>query len=232
MAQIDGRDDVTDGGLPVDQASRRQTRLRLVYWSAGILAALCLLLAVGLRLLPVFGFEPAAILLKRLLERLGIQPPETINQWAEQAAKAPPPRRVIRFTPLPVLVERALLRIGARPPEFLRRWSRYAQLPPLAKAYNEINIGLNRLGSKPAATATPGERATKLGTIIPPVQDPAYALVQEYQVEMFGGRPADLPKAQEAAKAVRSHSIREFFRRILRRFQRSEAAERGLRSLN
>jgi hypothetical protein len=228
-ALTDNRDEATDGGAAADNAAQQHATLRFIYWMAGILAAVCLFVALGLRYLPVFGFEPAAILLKRLLERLGVQAPETVQKWAEQAGSAPPPRRIIRITPLPVLVERALMRIGARPPEFLRRWSRYVQLPPLAKAYNEINLGLNRLGSSPTITATPGERAAKLGGLIPLARDPALTLVQEYQVEMFGRRAADLPKAQEAARAVRSQSTREFFRRLLARFQRSEDAERRLR---
>lgn len=225
----DNRDEVQDGGQPVGAAERRQALLRLVYLMAGILAAICLFVGLGVRFLPVFGFEPAAVLLKRMLERIGVQPPEMVNQWAEKAANAPPPRGVIRIAPLPVLMERALVRIGARPPEFLRRWSQYVQLPPLAKAYNEINLGLRRLGASPAITATPGERAVTLGEMVPPAHDPAYNLVHEYQVEMFGRGSADLPKAQEAARSVRRQAMREFFRRILARFQRSEDSEHRLK---
>jgi hypothetical protein len=162
---------------------------------------------------------------------LGVQPPEIVQRWAQKSAEAPPPSKIIRLAPLPILLEQALLKLGARPPALLRRWASYAKLPPLARAYNEINRALARLGRRPDAVATPIERAAALTSVVPPAQEPAGHLVQEYQIETFSPRAANLLLAQESAKIIRSLSYREFLHRLLGRLQRRDD-QRGLRRLS
>jgi hypothetical protein len=170
----------------------------------------------------MFGYAPGPVLLERLLRRLGIQPPERILRWSEKASQAPPPKRVIRLDPLPVLMEKVFARIGVHPPAFIKAWASFARLPRLTKAYHEINRALARLGRQPKPTATPLERAASLGALAPVAQEPAYALVEEYQIETFSPRPADLSRAEEAAKTVRKLSYQAFMQRLLARFQRPE----------
>ncbi len=207
---------------PVDSSATSTNRTEMVYWIAGILALVCLLLAIGLRYLPVFGFAPAPILFERMLLRFGIHPPEAIQRWADQAAKASPPARVIQLSLLPVMIESALLKIGFQPPRFIHRWARYAQLPSLAKAYNEINRTLARLGEQPGKNATPAERAARLSLIIPPATEPAQILVREYQIGTFSPKPANLELAVQSAKSIRQLSYRMILKRMLARLQRPE----------
>lgn len=211
------------------EAAARQRRLNTI---AGALAVAVLAAAAGLRFLPVFGYPPAAVMFEQLLVSLGIQPPEVVRRIAEKAAAAPPPRRTIRIIPLPVLIERLLQRFGLRPPAWIARRARLAQLPPLSRAYNEINRGLNRLGSRPAPTSTPNERADLLAGLVPPAAEPAAVLVQEYQIETFSPRPANLSLAQESARRIRGRTLVAALKRILARFQRSELEERRRRALS
>ncbi len=128
--------------------------------------------------------------------------------------------------PAPILIERVFLRAGLRPPRFIRFLALQAALPPLSKAYLEINKALARLGNKPAATNTPAERAHILGSIFPPAERPAHDLVLEYERATFGKQDANLDAAQFAAKELRQMSILEALKRFAARFQRPEIAWR------
>jgi len=207
---------------PIDSSAPSTNQTKMVYWIAGVLALVCLLLAFGLRFLPIFGFAPAPILFERMLLRFGIQPPEIIQRWADQATSASPPARVIQLSLLPVMIESALLKIGFQPPKFIRYWARYAQLPSLAKAYNEINRALARLGEQPGKNATPTERAARLSSVVPPAAQPAQTLLHEYQIGTFSQKPANLELAAQSAKTIRRLSYRIILKRLLTRLQRPE----------
>jgi transglutaminase-like putative cysteine protease len=200
----------TQPPTPFEQAPQRA-----LFWLAGILAGLILLLVLATFLLPALGIPGTAAWLERSLRRLGLQPPQNVRRWAERSAN----QQVIQLKPVPVIFEAALKKIGLRPPRLLRQWARRAQLPPLALAYTEINRSLSRLGRPAAVTDTPAERAEALGTLVPPTNDPAHRLVNEYQFETFGQQPADLEAARLAARDIRRFSTRAVLQRFLSRFQ-------------
>jgi hypothetical protein len=121
----------------------------------------------------------------------------------------------------PIYVEKAMTRIGIRPPKALRLWARRAALPPLSRAYLEINRALARLGNKPVVNDTPNERATHLGQVLPEALAPANELVHEYQVATFSREAADVEIAQTAGKEIRKLSFKAFIQKLLARFQQS-----------
>jgi transglutaminase-like putative cysteine protease len=120
----------------------------------------------------------------------------------------------------PILLEAALMKVGIKPPKLLQLWARRAALPPLSKAYLEINHALARLGNPPVITDTPTERATTLGQLIPPADNAAHTLVNEYQIETFGKQPANLVVALKAAAEIKSQSYKAFLQRLFSRLQR------------
>lgn len=120
----------------------------------------------------------------------------------------------------PIWIEKSMLRVGVRPPQAIRIWSRQAALPPLTRAYLEINHALARLGQRPAVTATPAERSAVLIRTIPQAEVPANRLVTEYQVGIFSPQPADTQAARLAGLEIRRLSYKERIRRIFRRLQR------------
>ena len=184
-------------------------------WITAIFASLILLLALAAFLLPALGIPGLAVWLERGLSRLGLQPPQNIQRWAERSAN----QQVIQLKPVPVLIEAALEKIGLRPPRLLRQWARRSQLPALALAYTEINRSLSRLGQPAAANDTPGERASALGRLVPPADEPAHHLVREYQIETFSQQPANVDAARQAARDIRRFSTRALAQRFLSRFQ-------------
>lgn len=131
----------------------------------------------------------------------------------------------MQWKPVPVILERTLMRMGIQPPQRLQLWARRTELPPLVKAYLEINHALRRLGLKPAETDTPAERASNLGQALPPAHSPAQNLVSEYQIEVFGQRPANLTAAQLASSEIRSLSLKAWMERLLARLQRPKRSE-------
>jgi hypothetical protein len=129
-------------------------------------------------------------------------------------------RERINLPPAPILLETTFHRLGITPPKTVQLWARHASLPPLVKAYVEINGALSRLGEAPAVTATPAERASRLGQIMPPAEKPAQRLVNEYQRGIFSLQPPNLAIALGAAADIKTMSFKTFLQRILSRLQR------------
>lgn len=136
-------------------------------------------------------------------------------------------RERIRFRLAPIMIESAMLRAGIKPPHFIHLWSLLATLPPLSKAYLEINRALARLRNPPDVNHTPIERATSLAMILPPAEAAAYQLVAEYQAETFGNQVGNLEVAQQAAKVIRKLSFRERFHQFFKRFLENPETKRN-----
>ena len=128
----------------------------------------------------------------------------------------------INMPPFPVILEASMMRVGMRPPERLRLWARRAALPPLSKAYLEINNSLRRLGRQPGISETPNERVESLSQVLPPAKAPAHRLVEEYQADNFSSTPgmADLPAARDASRKIRFLSYKAYLRSLFVRLQR------------
>jgi hypothetical protein len=128
-------------------------------------------------------------------------------------------RERIDLQAAPILMENIFIRVGIRPPRILQLWARWAKLPPLSKAYLEINRALARLGKEPVVNDTPAERADNLGMILPEAQPPANALVHEYQIATFSRQSANVAAAVSAGRQIRGLSIKAYLQRILARLQ-------------
>ena len=144
-------------------------------------------------------------------------------------------RKRFNLPPLPVVVESSMLKAGIQPPKSLQLWARRAALPPIAKAYQEINYALTRLGSKPSPTDTPAERATVLVEVLPISTGPVQQLINAYQIISFSQIPAEqeyISDAQKAGSLIRFLSykamIRYLFDKLLARVQRPNRSHRGL----
>jgi len=117
--------------------------------------------------------------------------------------------------PLPVLLEAGLRRLDLQPPAVLRHWAHRAILPPLARAYLELNQALTRLAAPPDPADTPAERAIALARLLPAAADPAQRLLAEYQATTYSPRAGSLYIAQQAARAIRNLSWRARIRRLI-----------------
>ena len=135
-------------------------------------------------------------------------------------------RNRINVHATPIILVKAFRRIGIRPPEALLIWARKAALPPLPRAYLEINHALTRLGRKPILTETPNERAINLGQVLPKAKLPADHLVYEYQLATFSRKSADLDIAIGASKEIRNLSLRAYLQRLLTRLQQRPRRKR------
>ncbi len=121
---------------------------------------------------------------------------------------------------LPALVESGLERFDVEPPEIIRRWVRFAKLPPLAKAYQEMNRALKRLGSPPKLSNTPAERAAALASLLPETEGPVVQLLlDEYHTGVFSPQEGNLEVAARAGNALRAISYMTLIRRFLSRWQ-------------
>ncbi len=124
-------------------------------------------------------------------------------------------------TPLTVHVERQIRRAGIRPPRFLQRMAYRASLPLEAKAYEQINRSLRRLGARPDAWHTPSERGANLTEILPSAGDSIRLLVEDYHSYSYASPNGDrrlrnLEGTHNAAVEVRRQTWRLFFQRLFR----------------
>ncbi len=123
-------------------------------------------------------------------------------------------RRRVVWHPLPVLVEAGLRRVGLPVPAPLRRWAWRAGLPPLLRAYEEVNRALARLGAPPSPADTPAERVARLQQLLPSAAADLQRLLAEYQVALYSPRPGSPWAALQAGRVVRSLSRRVRIRRL------------------
>jgi transglutaminase-like putative cysteine protease len=136
-------------------------------------------------------------------------------------------RRRLPPEPIPVQLESRMRKMGLKPPRLLTLWSRRAALPPLTKAYLEINRALRRLGKSPGQADTPAERVSSLNLLIPAAAEPANYLLEEYHAHMYSSHPANGEKiAREAGKRIRSLSLWAWFNRLISRWQEPESKRR------
>ncbi len=119
---------------------------------------------------------------------------------------------------LPVLLMNGFRRLGFKPPDFLRRWERLATLPPVARAYHELNRALVVIKARPKAYATPAERVSILVSHLPEAQDPAEVVVAEYHAITYSQMPGNQKNAIRGGRIIRKLSTKEWMRRYFPRF--------------
>jgi len=181
-------------------------------WAIGALANFFTrwwwVIASAAALVLLIWWAPLLVKLLSGMRRLGLNPPDRLVRWAEEASVAAQEPLLIRF-------ESGLRRFGFHPPRFLTWWTHILRLTPVERAYREINLALNRLGVSPAVDNTPAERVASLAMALPEVSTPANDLLFEYQSEIYSTRKADLFVARQAASQIRKFSTLAWFQRLL-----------------
>jgi len=119
-----------------------------------------------------------------------------------------------------VQLEKGLGHLGIKTPLFIRNWAYLAGLPPLSRAYLEINRASRRLGRSPQIQETPGERAAALIELLPTAKWSIDTLVHEYQAATYGQQLADSETAVQASTKIRKYSYQELVKRFQDRFNK------------
>jgi transglutaminase-like putative cysteine protease len=128
--------------------------------------------------------------------------------------------------PLPVRLERGLRKIGLKPPPLLRRWVYFSSLPPVARAYMEINRALKRIGYPAGAHDTPSERAAALSNLLPEIEPQVQFLLERYQLSIYSPHIPDIENVRQYGLEIRSLSYRVMLQNLLQKFRRGTRAER------
>ena len=121
-----------------------------------------------------------------------------------------------------IRLDQGLNRLGIKTPEFVNNWIFNTGLPPLGRAYLEINRSLKRLGKETAIQQTPAERANTLMEILPVAQEPTSRLLHEYQAWTYSQHESNPEAARQASIEIRKFSYWEIVKRFLARFQEPE----------
>lgn len=86
---------------------------------------------------------------------------------------------------LAAIAERGLIRFDIQPPHMLKRAARLSELPPLTRAFMQINAALSWLGQPPKAGDTPAQRAASLAACLPALSDEILTLGRDYQARLY-----------------------------------------------
>jgi transglutaminase-like putative cysteine protease len=108
---------------------------------------------------------------------------------------------------LPAYLVNSYSKNGAPPPGWLAYWAYWAQLLPIEKSYQTINLCLRWLGVKQPAHNTPQERAEALTQVLPAAASDIQNLSMEYQNAMFAAQPANLRKARRSSLNILTKSL-------------------------
>ena len=103
---------------------------------------------------------------------------------------------------LPVYLASNYERRGNVPPRWLNRWVRWANLSPIERAFQAINLSLLWLGDPQPAHITSQERAEALIKYMPSAQDQTLLLLREYHAAMYTSRAGNVSAARKAAMAI------------------------------
>jgi len=129
-------------------------------------------------------------------------------------------RTKLQWISTPVFIETVFSKAGITPPKGIQLWARRATLPPLSRAYQEINIALYRLGHNPSIDETPFERAISLGNLIPPIKKSATRLVLEYQKGVFSRHHINLAVAIRSATDIKKLSFQALVQSQINRLRK------------
>jgi hypothetical protein len=103
---------------------------------------------------------------------------------------------------LPVYLASNYERRGNVPPRWLNRWVRWANLSPIERAFQAINISLFWLGHPQPANVTSQKRAEVLIEYLPSAQDQTLSLLQEYHTATYTPRAGNTKIARKAAITI------------------------------
>jgi transglutaminase-like putative cysteine protease len=109
---------------------------------------------------------------------------------------------------LPVVLKHFFEDRGLTPPGWLLHWTYLAALNPIERSFATVYRSLQWLGEKPSPAQTPAEAAAVLAERLPNVSQEIYALLHEYQYQLYSQIHGRLQPARRAVKAIRQEAVR------------------------
>jgi transglutaminase-like putative cysteine protease len=127
-------------------------------------------------------------------------------------------RWTFKLPVVPAWVEGQFRKRGRKVPGWIHNWALRALSSPVERAYGAINMALHLLGKPVLLSMTPTERGLALVQTLPVSAEAVTTLLSEYEHAQYSPYPADLARAHQASKILRSLAWKAFFTRIFERF--------------
>lgn len=99
---------------------------------------------------------------------------------------------------LPFIVEKTLRKRGWKVPVWVNQWSNFVDLTSMEKVFVQISWILRFVRSDAVSSSTPAEQIQQLIRILPESEEPASALLREYQNDAYSPRPGDIQAAKNS----------------------------------
>jgi transglutaminase-like putative cysteine protease len=117
---------------------------------------------------------------------------------------------------LPVYLIGQYEKRGNTPPSWLHRWARWANLLPIERTFQTINLCLSWLGHPQPRHVTSQGRAEVLIGLLPSAKDQILLLLQEYQTAIYTPRREDVPAARKAALTILKKTLQLRYKEALK----------------
>ena len=105
---------------------------------------------------------------------------------------------------LPAYLMTRYTKTGSTPPFWISYWAYWAELLPIEKNYQSINLSIRWLGLKQPVHHTPKERAIALTKMLPSAENEIKDLTNEYQNAVFASHLPNLKIARRASLRILS----------------------------
>jgi hypothetical protein len=120
---------------------------------------------------------------------------------------------------LPVVLKHFFQNQGLNPPDWLVHWAYLAGLNPIERSFDTVYRSLHWLGQKTIPAQTPAEAATALAERLPNASKEIYALLHEYQRQLYSQIHGRVHPARSAVNAIRKETVRVTIMQRWRRFR-------------
>jgi hypothetical protein len=108
----------------------------------------------------------------------------------------------------PVVLKRLVENQRWISPGWLSRWAYLASLNPIERSFATVYRSLHWLGGKSTPAQTPAEAAAALAERLPDVSKEIYALLHEYQRQVYSQIHGKANPARSSATAIRQEALR------------------------
>ena len=110
--------------------------------------------------------------------------------------------KIFRTQSLPFRIGRSLEKIGVTTPKYLLLWDGFIQKTKTEKSFLQINLLLSFMGEVHHQADTARQKVSRLIKSVPTCREDAVKLLNQYEMEKYAGRNADVNIVRAAIRGI------------------------------
>ena len=126
--------------------------------------------------------------------------------------------KIFRTHSLPFRIGRSLEKIGVVTPKYLLLWDGFIQKTITEKSFLQINLLLSFMGELHHQADTARQKVTRLIKLVPTCREDAVKLLNQYEMEKYAGRKADVNIVRVAIRDIWLNFFKDRIQKVLGSF--------------